>query len=266
MNGHDRDFKMSRPSGASLIFSADTVVKHFADRQQLCLELEKTRVGAQVGRASGRFDVPRVLGYDLAELSITFQRLHGFHSVRETLFASENTDDILIRVGQALAALHNQDPLPTRSSSCFPDLGVERTPPHVLVHGDFCVTNLLYNADSDTLVFIDWSPPPWSSSGGIHGPCYLDPSTLVGSLFIRRPFEPLSIRHPQRRAQVFLESYRAQLRHPFVIEEFRAYFAAHLSAFVDADRRLRAKLRLAACRPSLASARSFVRTLKLGPA
>ncbi len=261
MNACDAEFEICKASGVRLVFFRDAVVKHLVDPRRMRLELEKTQMGAVAARASGRFDVPRVLAYDFDHLTIAFERLHDVSSLRQVLSDSENADEVTMRAAEALAAVHNQDPPPSDSPSWGPDLGVRLTAPPVLVHGDFSATNILCSPDSQRLALIDWAPPLWLPPGGPRGPGCLDLSFFVLSLFLRRPFEPSPVADPRRLAKIFLEGYRAELRQPFVVEDFKAYFPALLSKFLDWTRRPRAKLRLIACYPSLNTARSFVRKL-----
>ena len=265
MTACDAEFEIRGASGLRLVFSRDAVVKHHRDPQQMRLELEKTQLGAVAARASGRFEVPRVLAYDFDNLTIAFERLHGLSSLRQVLCGSANVDEVTMRAAQALAAVHGQDPAPNESPSWGPDLGVHMTSPTVFVHGDFSVTNILCAPDRQRPVVLDWAPPPWLPAVGLRGPGYLDLSIFVLSLFLRRPFEPLRIADPGRLALIFLEGYRSELRQRLVVEEFKAYFAALLPRFVGAPRNPRAKLRLIACYPSLRIASSFVRSLELGP-
>jgi hypothetical protein len=244
--------------GSRLVFNEHTVVK-YQNVERIRLELMKTQLGAEIGRATSLFRTPPIVSHDSAAGSITFGRIYGFTNLQQALATSLSPDRLMKRVARSLAAIHNQLFLPDGYVIPLPDLGVELQTQPVFVHGDFSTANIFYRAEGDELVVIDWSSADWLADGiGTQGPRYVDLLILLQSLFTSRPFGPYPIRDPASLGRIFLEMYCKKNRHEVCMDEFRRYFCALLSVFLE-QRRKQLGWRFLAYKPSFWQVQQFVR-------
>ena len=133
-----------RSSGASVEVRSDRVIKRQSPDQTRC-EGERTEWGARVGRESGRFEVPAILSCDAGRGELVFAHVGETRSLSELLRSGEADDALVGRAGAALAAIHAYD----------------GSADGVSLHGDFGSGNVLYAADRDVLIVIDWATAHW---------------------------------------------------------------------------------------------------------
>lgn len=248
-----------------VVFSERTVIK-YQDVERTRVELMKTQLGAEIGRATALFRTPRIVSNDLTAGSITFERLHGFSNLQRALTTCPRPDRLVERVGQTLAAIHNQLSLPYEYVIPLPDFGVHLQTQPVFIHGDFSTGNIFYNAQRDELVVIDWSATDWLADGtGTKGPRYVDLAILLQSLFMSRLFAVHSIPDPVPLGQIFLEVYWQENFHELRRDEFQIYFCALLSVFCKAWRKQKG-WRSVAYKSSFSQMQQFVRKFCLAAA
>lgn len=251
--------------GSRLVFNEHTVVK-YQNVERTRLELMKTQLGAEIGRATSLFRTPPIVSHDSAAGSITFGRIYGFTNLQQALSTSLSPDRLMERVARSLAAIHNQLLLPNGYVIPLPDLGVELQTQPVFVHGDFSTANIFYRVEGDELVVIDWSPSDWLAGGiGTQGPRYVDLTILLQSLFASRPFGPYPVPNPASLGRIFLEVYCKESLHEVCMDEFRRYFCALLSVFLE-GRRKQMGWRFLAYKPSFWQVQQFVRKFCLDAA
>ena len=244
--------------GSRLVFHEHTVVK-YQNVERTRLELMKTQLGHEIGRATSLFKTPSIVAHDAAAGSITFERMYGFGNLKQTLSSVRSPDRLIERVARSLAAIHNQLSLPDRYVIPLPDFGVDLQTRPVFVHGDFSTANIFYKEESDELAVIDWSPSDWLAQGlGTHGSRYVDLTILLQSVFTSRPFGLYPISDPVFLGQIFLEVYRHEIRDELRSEEFLCYFRALLALFLK-NRRKEMGLRFIAYQLSIWQLQQFVR-------
>jgi len=199
------------------------------------LELLKTLRGQEVACRTGLFRVPAVLSHDTSTGLIVFERIHEAPSLRETLASCDvaHAHSLMARLAAILATIHrSQAPTGMRMPEPYANAGSP-----AFLHGDCCLTNILYQPRSDGIVLIDWSYPPWLGVPFTTGPRAFDLVNLCLSFFVRRPFEGLVVPKPRRLTATFLETY---LQHggrrwldefPLVLRETLRLFLGHHGDF-----------------------------------
>jgi len=215
----------------NISFQEDAVVKHQSP-ERTRVELLKTQLGAEIGRATGLFRTPAILAQDLHAGSITFERLVGYCNMRQALSTSLSPESLIRRVARTLAAIHARLDLPDRSMIRLPGLGVEPATRPVFVHGDFSIENILYAAERDDLVIMDWSVTDWLPDGTL-GSRYIDLTLFVQSLVTRRVFGERPIPHLALLAHILLETYWRQCEPDVRPEEFDRCFRALISIYLE---------------------------------
>ena len=161
------------------------------------LERERTQLGARIGANTGLFEVPEIISYDDGEGEIVFEYASGAIPLREYL-STMPEPRLLHRLGEALAALHNFK-APTGGDDVF-------------WHGDCGMRNVLYSADRDAIMLIDWANADWTleppeRSLGNPG---MDLGVALISLFHQRPLGHMYVRKSELLGSAFLNGYQGE--------------------------------------------------------
>ena len=188
----------ANPVEPTLEIQGDRLAKRQSPEQSR-LERQRTERGAQIAAACGLFDVPSILSHDDAEGEIVFQYVGDALTLREHLV--RRTDpQLMLRVGQALAAIHSAGATP---GGC-----------EVFWHGDYGVGNVLYSAERDRITVVDWANAKWTleppeRSSGSPG---FDLGGALIALFHHRPFGHGYIPKPETLGSAFLQGYMMERR------------------------------------------------------
>lgn len=229
--------------------------------QSASLELTKTLGGLEVAKQSSLFSVPGVLESDLAQGSISFQRIYGVVTLQELLFEKSNVDAILFRAGRTLATIHEGLKIPKEQRISAPDFGLTLEVPEIAIHGDFAVLNLLYHGERDELWVVDWATPLWLGEQSTLGPCYLDLGVMIGSMFQHRVFAPGYRTSAESLTRCFLAGYQEESGVALDLREFSRYFDALMTVFLRQRRSQQGWLRFLAYQPSIRRGQRFLRKL-----
>ena len=193
------------------------------------IELEKTNRGVELARRTGLFTVPTVLSSDVERGVLEMERIDRMVPLWEEVRRRRNADDIIIRVGRSLAAIHNDLTLPPSMAIALPDeLVAGSDGPVVHLHGDFNGFNVLVRPQSGELVIIDWATSPRIDSNQgpgrtTVGPCYFDLSWFVITLFFRSYWGMRRIANLPKKVDLFVDSYFQTARHAGTVDEFKRY-------------------------------------------
>ena len=173
--------------------------------EQSCIERARTQLGARIASECGLFEVPEILSYEDETGEITFRYIHDVVTLREHLVRRADPQ-LMARVGQALAAIHDTDGI-----CCRPD---------VFWHGDYGVGNVLYSAERDTITIVDWANARWTHEpfGRSCGRAGYDLGGALVALFHHRPFGHMYIPRLEALGAGFLRGY-AGARNSFSILE-----------------------------------------------
>jgi tRNA A-37 threonylcarbamoyl transferase component Bud32 len=179
-----------RTNDKKLIYGKDFVEKQQESSCALA-EYSRTEMGRRVSLESGEFIVPEVLSFDEKEGSIVFERLYGFENLLMALSVESDHENIMNRVGQVLACIHD----------------------HTMIHGDFSWQNVLYNKPKDTFAIIDWSSAHWLNEFEKAEDIYIDVGIMLMSLFSQHYFSSMRPKKPRYISCLFLKSYMVASSH-----------------------------------------------------
>ena len=84
-----RTFWLDPPRYPEVAIS-DTTVHKRQNCEQTRFELVRTRLGGEIGKDTGLFDVPRIIASNLDTGSITFERISGMVPLRQALAEQAN--------------------------------------------------------------------------------------------------------------------------------------------------------------------------------
>ena len=229
-----------RESARQTVLTATEVIK-----QQLpavsVIEAEKTRLAGAVGRRTGLFDVPEIVGGRPEAGRIVFERIGGVVPLWTWLVGCRRAEgcEMAARAGWALAAIHDSLRFPVGlgeslaapwrvESGCV--AGMPITQDHeVALHGDFNAWNLLVADNGRRLFVTDWAASDLCGPRVVRGPWVFDAAWLVITLFRSRWGWVERIDAAESFASAFLESY-AEARHlPEAPAVCGAYLASRLA-------------------------------------
>ena len=200
----------------------DRVIKR-QDPASACIEAEKSRRGALIGKECGWFQSPQIIASTLKAGEIQFERLENVVPLWDILRRDDDATDVLERSGRSLASIHNSLQLPSGMSS--PTTLDGRTKfPVVYLHGDFTVFNVLVEPATKAIWLIDWMTSQAVRHGiGTMGPCYFDIAWFVRSMFTQRYFGLAKIREIRKKVDAFIGAYFEESVNPCTRDKFQAY-------------------------------------------
>jgi len=217
----------------------------------------RTLAGQKVGQQTGLFLVPGIVSFDDARGEIVFERL-PLVGLGRALSDPNRSMELIGRVAKGLAAIHGQmEPAEgARTHGGALGMGAQRDP--APVHGDFGVFNVLFHADSDRMVVIDWANADWIGFDADLGAPEIDVAVFLISLFHRRPFGPWRISRRHAVARHFLATYAEAAPHGLDMGTLNAVLSTITPAFVRLTRRQKGSLKAIAYRHGLLDLRSFL--------
>jgi hypothetical protein len=220
----------------------------------------RTLAGRDVGRRTGLFTVPEIVSFDDAAGEIVFERLN-LVGLQKALSDRNRSRELVGRAAKVLAAVHGRMEPPEPVASTEPGKGIATEREPVPLHGDFGVFNILFLADSDRMVIIDWANADWIGLEADLGAPEIDIAVFLISLFHRRPFGPWRVSRRHELARHFLATYASVGPRGLDIGSLRAVVSSITPAFVQVTRRLRGNMRALAYRPGLIDLGLFLRGL-----
>ena len=171
----------------------DGIVRKTGDSSILAVEAAKTQLAGKIGHSSGLFYVPKLLKFDAEAGILEFERLEGLLALRKIATRKEpRIYDLLSRVGEALAVVHDNLVLPDELREELPAEWIDKDGENVFIHGDFDGFNVCYHEPTDRIVILDWSAAPLLNRTPTFGSRFFDMLWFVGFLFMsaenKRPF------------------------------------------------------------------------------
>ena len=208
-----------------------TMHSHYVIKQDLpelmSVEVEKTRKAREIGKACGLFRVPEVLDYDPDTGIAKLELIDRMQSIGSVLSHGKNCDDLIARVGKALATIHNELKLSSDMVIELPSVweGPEKT--NVFIHGDFNVMNVNYDVVNNELVILDWQMTEIWEGRATSGTQYFDIMWFMQTLFHYNLFRPIYS------ANIFLQGYDLPSNNEALL---RSYMQRCIKEFVKNSR------------------------------
>jgi len=225
----------------SVCIGEDSVIKHFhaggARAEAARLEFARQAISGQE-----TFDLPSI--NEVSDTLLAMDRVQESQPVRYVLSIFSTTDGqrLAADIGGRLARLHR----------CFADAGgIE------LHHGDFSVSNILYNQSTGAFCLIDWSYPDWTGGSMLFEDYYHDIFIFLLSLFIRRPGEAKKIAKPEQIATAFIKAYEETAGITINPQELGNRIDYASSIYRGFPWQGKAKIRLYLCLPSIHRLKRF---------
>lgn len=226
------------------------------------VEVEKTRLGYELGQATGLFRVPRILDYDADTGTVTFERVHDLRTMRDALATAPNRD-VVSRVGHVLAAIHDNLALPDEIRKPLPVALQEPHDTEVFIHGDFTVENLLISERSGTIVVLDWQMTSAHGCEATWGTRFFDISCFIGTLFFRPLEKFLGAKKEFPWAELFLKSYSAAAKKRIERDSFRSYLTRYSKVNLAQRHEGMTRLRQLSMVPANLRMSHFIRSFEL---
>ena len=174
--------------------------------QRLKVELLKTNAGRRLSLQSQLFNVPEVLAH--SDSGVMYKYISGLVPLRGALHLMDSTSNLTLvrRVGSVLATIHDRLDIPYDLTITLPSPYADADV--VAIHGDFGLTNVQYQPETDTIYVLDWSTPAWLGQWCTHGSSDWDVALFIGALYYQRPRDPAGIARPSLIAKSFLAGYK----------------------------------------------------------
>ena len=212
-----------------VILTPDRVIKRQPEGL-FRLELDRTMAIAEIGRSTNLFTVPKVLGFDEDAGEIEYARLQGVTPVWEILYSDSSHALLMERIGQSLAAIHNDLKIPSHRQVPLPRVWVPFPGVSTVgLHGDFTAHNLLYRQESDELVVIDCATSDRCGAQATTGPWCFDIAWFVRSLLYGRHPEEACVKTLADDACLLVKTYCAHRYAVVDANQFLQYFTAMFS-------------------------------------
>lgn len=198
--------RLSRsPERPHIRIEEDTVVKH-GNPDAIAAEAVKTRNAAEIAGQSCLFRVPELLDHDVENGVLVFERIRHFVPIAHPIAYGRMGTDLVNRCATALATIHQRLEIADQFRDELPSPLNGNEDDRVNLHGDFNTANIVYIAQTDDLVVLDWSLSPLLGGRGTVGSACVDVAWFIQGLFVR-PSTYILSRRPAPCADLFLQAY-----------------------------------------------------------
>ena len=186
----------------------DDIFQKTGERDILAVEAEKASRAYEIGRDSGLFSVPKVVGFGAETGVLQFERLSDLVTLLDlAVHKDKRLTERLAKAGQALAVVHEKLALPEEMQHELPAEWMAPAGENVFIHGDFACINVCYHRPSDGLVLLDWSAAPSVDRTPTFGSRYFDVLMFVSSIFHGAPWRRALSWNAEEMAESFLRGY-----------------------------------------------------------
>lgn len=190
----------------------------------LRIELEKTKRSAQIGKQTGLFYVPRLIGFNEKENTIDFEYLDGLSTVQELAVSNHSQlIEIFTRIGTALAVIHNNLFLSDHMKRNLPDRWMHPEYDNVFIHGDFTALNVCFHKATNRIVIVDWSAAPFIGAQHTFGSKYFDITWFIYHIFHFLPARAIIRWSAKNMADAFIKGYAEQQQTCLQLHTFQYY-------------------------------------------
>ena len=186
----------------------DNTVRKTGEPGLLAVEAAKGSKAFEIGRDSGLFYVPKVVGFDAETGVLEFERLDDLATLLElAVRKDQRLPGLLTKAGKALAVVHDRLVLPEEFKHELPPEWMAAPDENVFIHGDFACINVCCRGSSDELVILDWSAAPSVGRTPTFGNRYFDILLFISSLFHGAPYRDVLKWDAKGMADTFLRGY-----------------------------------------------------------
>jgi hypothetical protein len=244
-----------------------TIHPNYVTKQDLpelmSVEVEKTRKAREIGRACGLFRVPEVLDYNPATGKARLERIDNIRSIGSVFSYGRNCDELMARVGKALATIHNELKLSSNMVIELPSewKGPETT--NVFIHGDFNIMNVSYDVNNDKLVILDWQMTKIWGGRATFGTRFFDITWFIHTMFFQ-PFYKVGFYMPATHwATIFLRNYSNKSKYLYDEASFRSYLRKGIRNVAKSNKKRLPLYKFVFYYPALIRFRLFIDAFRL---
>ncbi|MHC4228705.1 MAG: BUD32 family EKC/KEOPS complex subunit [Planctomycetota bacterium] len=184
------------------------IIRKTGESNLLAVEAAKASRAYEIGKDSGLFVVPKVVGFDIEAGVLEFERLNGLVTLLDLAVRRDRRlHELLGKTGQALGIIHRDLTLPEDMKHELPPGWMAAADENVFIHGDFACINVCFHEPSGNLVILDWSAAPMVGRTPTYGSRYFDILLFVSSLFHGAPYRRILSWDSKEMADTFLKGY-----------------------------------------------------------
>jgi hypothetical protein len=186
------------------------IARKTGDPSLLAVEAAKSRLAREIGQETGLFYVPEVIRFDAKAGVLDFERLEGLVTLLQlAVRKDERVGELMKKVGQALAMVHEKLVLPEEMKHVLPEEWMDTSGLNVFIHGDFAMCNLSFHETSGQLVIVDWSGAPLIGRTPTFGTRFFDILWFASSIFHNMPVKRTLDLDFEKMADAFFTGYAA---------------------------------------------------------
>ncbi len=198
------------------------VARKFSSPDELEIEVAKTERGAEIGRETGLFYVPRVLRFDAQAGVLESERIVGLRPLHSLIADNDpRLEGLLTRIGQALASIHERLVLPSRMKLDLPGGWKRYEDEGVFLHGDFSRDNVCFHEETGRLVIVDWSATRALGEPRTFGTPFFDIIWFGYSIYYHGLSSYTRLSGLMKGFEVFAEGYVSVRGTPLSMEKYR---------------------------------------------
>ncbi|MHC4073182.1 MAG: BUD32 family EKC/KEOPS complex subunit [Planctomycetota bacterium] len=199
------------------------IIRKTGESNLLAVEAAKASRAYEIGKDSGLFVVPKVVGFDIEAGVLEFERLNGLVTLLDLAVRRDRRlHELLGKTGQALGIIHRDLTLPEDMKHELPPGWMAAADENVFIHGDFACINVCFHEPSGNLVILDWSAAPMVGRTPTYGSRYFDILLFVSSLFHGAPYRRILSWDSKEMADTFLKGY-GESSAEVKLNEFKSY-------------------------------------------
>jgi hypothetical protein len=194
-------------SSTTVTQAHDTIVKT-AKYHDMPPQVHLYQQAKTLSDGSSLFITPELLAYDSQEKTMEFVFLPGFQSLVECLETSDQPQMLIEQTARSLAYIHRHGRLDSDYIRYAPGAWRGCRTHCVMIHGDFNLVNVGYDAAQKKIVILDWEVTPALNMYFNMGSRYLDVACFLRSLLLQQQSMCHSVMEFSQRATWFLDTYQ----------------------------------------------------------
>jgi len=191
--------------------------------EKVLLEAKMTQAAYHFSRTTQSFRVPEVVGYCDVQGWIDFEYLPNLIPLHQLLHSKDsNLISIMADVGHCLAQVQIGLEVDDVNKIELP-LDINMNGDKTFLHGDFTVSNVLFDTQTQQITILDWSLTPWAKTIANWGTTYFDAAWMVQSIFMIQHRPNQTWVFDRTLVDTFLEQFSLDVHTGFDIYGFSSY-------------------------------------------